>query len=34
MALLHRPRFYARFWGIVAAHTGISSAARKRLYSR
>ena len=33
LALLHRPRFYVRFWGILAPHTGISSAARERLYS-
>lgn len=33
VALLHRQRFYARFWGIVAPHTGIPNAARERLYS-
>lgn len=30
MALLHRQRFYARFWGIVEPRTGIPHAARER----
>lgn len=30
VALLHRQRFYARFWGIVEPCTGISDAARER----
>lgn len=33
-APLHRARFYARFWGIVVPSSGISDAARDRLYSR
>lgn len=34
VAMLHRARFCARFWGIAAPHTGISSAARECGYSR
>lgn len=34
VALLHRSRFYARFWGIVAPHTGIPDAPGIRINSR
>lgn len=31
VALIHRPRYCARFWGIAAPHSSISDAARERL---